>query len=68
MAIFPDRPSQQSTDVCAILKQCVEKHPELRVGQIIVAATKTIDVFHMPDEELARKLNEYLWCYRETRE
>ncbi|MCB7129199.1 MAG: hypothetical protein J3T61_06660 [Candidatus Brocadiales bacterium] len=54
--------------MCDILKQCVEKHPELRVGQIIVAATKTIDVFNMPNEELARKLNEYLWCYRESRD
>ena len=64
---FPDRPSRDGLDVCDILKQCVEKYPELRVGQIIVAATKTIDVFNMPNEELARKLNEYLWCYRESR-
>ena len=48
-------------DAAAILVQLIEKHPELRVGQILVVATKTIDIFNLGNEELAVKLNEYLW-------
>ncbi len=56
----PNR-SVSGQSACDILKQCVDKYPELRVGQIIVVATTTIDVFNMENEELARKLNEFLW-------
>lgn len=44
-----------------VLQQLIEKHPELRVGQILVVATKTIDIFNVSNEELSVKLNKYLW-------
>lgn len=51
-------------DTCDILKQLVEKYPELRVGQIIVIATRTLDVFNMENEEMSRLLNEFLWSQK----
>lgn len=44
-----------------ILLQLVEKFPEFRVGQLLVVATNTIDIFNMENEELARRLNVLLW-------
>lgn len=40
------------------------KYPELRVGQILVVATETIDHFNIENEELAKKLNTLLWKER----
>jgi len=57
--------SVSGRDACDVLKQLVRKHPELRVGQLLVVATKTIDIFNVENEELTRKLNEYLWKEKE---
>ncbi|MEE8538560.1 MAG: hypothetical protein V3S54_02000 [Woeseiaceae bacterium] len=56
----PDR-AVSGRDVCEVLEQVVMKYPELRVGQILVVATKTIDHFNIENEELAKKLNVLLW-------
>lgn len=53
--------SKSGRDAVEILLQLIEKHPELRVGQILVVATKTIDIFNVENVELATKLNEFLW-------
>jgi len=48
-------------DAVDILHDCVSKYPELRVGQILIVATGTIDHFNLENDVLARKLNEFLW-------
>lgn len=48
-------------DAVGILLQLVDKHPELRIGQILVVATNTIDIFNMENEVLATRLNYFLW-------
>ena len=53
--------SVSGSDSVNILLQLVEKVHELRVGQILVVATKTLEIFNKENEELSIKLKKLLW-------
>lgn len=51
-------------ETVAILARLVERYPNLRIGQIIGSALGDAhDLYYLPDEDIARSLNQLLVSY-----